>query len=199
MSQHIILASGSATRAQLLTNAAVPFEVVIPRIDEAAIRDSMRAESAPPRDIADTLAAAKAARIAAKHPEALVIGTDQVLAHDDALLSKPQSPQEALQQLRQLRGKTHHLYSAVVIHADGAPIWRHIGHVRMQMHDLSDAWLESYVTRNWESIRHAVGGYKVEEEGIRLFSRIEGDYFSVLGLPLIELLSYLARRGALPS
>ena len=199
MSQHIILASGSATRAQLLTNAAVPFEVVIPRIDEAAIRDSMRAESAPPRDIADTLAAAKAARIAAKHPEALVIGTDQVLAHDDALLSKPQSPQEALQQLRQLRGKTHHLYSAVVIHADGAPIWRHIGHVRMQMHDLSDAWLESYVTRNWESLRHAVGGYKVEEEGIRLFSRIEGDYFSVLGLPLIELLSYLARRGALPS
>ena len=199
MSQHIILASGSATRAQLLTNAAVPFEVVIPRIDEAAIRDSMRAESASPRDIADTLAAAKAARIAAKHPEALVIGTDQVLAHDDALLSKPQSPQEALQQLRQLRGKTHHLYSAVVIHADGAPIWRHIGHVRMQMHDLSDAWLESYVTRNWESIRHAVGGYKVEEEGIRLFSRIEGDYFSVLGLPLIELLSYLARRGTLPS
>jgi len=183
----------------MLAHAAVPFDVVVPRVDEAAIRDALLAESAPARDIADTLAAAKAARIAAKHPAALVIGCDQVLDLDGTLLSKPQSPQEALDQLHVLRGRTHHLYSAVVIHAEGAPVWRHIGHVRMQMHDLTDAWLDSYVTRNWDSIRHAVGAYKIEEEGIRLFSRIEGDYFSVLGLPLIELLSYLASRGALPS
>jgi len=199
MSQRIILASGSAVRATMLAHAAVPFDVVVPRVDEAAIRDALLAESAPARDIADTLAAAKAARIAAKHPAALVIGCDQVLDLDGTLLSKPQSPQEALDQLHVLRGRTHHLYSAVVIHAEGAPVWRHIGHVRMQMHDLTDAWLDSYVTRNWDSIRHAVGAYKIEEEGIRLFSRIEGDYFSVLGLPLIELLSYLASRGALPS
>jgi len=199
MSLHIILASGSAIRAKLLANAAVSFDVTVPRIDEAAIRDALLAEFAPPRDIADTLAAAKAARVAAKHPASLVIGCDQVLDLDGTLLSKPQSPQEAQDQLRAMQGKTHRIYSAVVIHADGAPVWRHIGHVRMQMHELSDDWIRAYTDRNWDSIRHAVGAYKIEEEGIRLFSRIEGDYFSVLGLPLIELLSYLALRGALSS
>ena len=102
-------------------------------------------------------------------------------------------------QLQQLRGQTHQLLSAIVLYADGKPQWRHVGVVRLQMRDFSDAYLDDYLARNWDSIRESVGGYKLEEEGVRLFSRIDGDYFSVLGLPLLPLLSYLTLRGTLPT
>ena len=96
-----------------------------------------------------------------------------------------------------MRGKRHMLLSAAVICRDGEPIWRHIGQVRLRMRDSSDAYLSSYVSRNWDSIKHAVGGYKLEEEGVRLFSDIDGDYFNVLGLPLLELINYLALQGTI--
>ena len=113
------------------------------------------------------------------------------------LLSKPETPDQALDQLTQMRGKRHSLYSAAVIAENGRPVWRHIGQVRLHMRDLSDAYLQDYVRRNWDSIRLAVGAYKLEEEGVRLFSVIDGDYFSVLGMPLTDLLNYLAVRGAI--
>ena len=199
MTDRIILASGSEIRAQLLRNAGVTVEVIPARIDEDAVRAALEAEDAPPRDIADTLAELKAQRVAAKHPDALVIGCDQVLALGRDILTKPDSPETALAQLQALRGQKHQLLSAAVIYGEGKPLWRHVGVVRLQMRDASDAYLQDYVARNWDSIRHSVGAYKLEEEGVRLFTRIEGDYFNVLGLPLLELLSYLTLRGTLPA
>lgn len=167
------------------------------QVDEDMVRAAMEHESAPPRDIADTLAELKARRVSDKMPGALVLGCDQVLEHRGTILTKPQSPEQAADQIKQLRSDRHTLLSAAVIIEDGKPIWRHVGVVRLRMHDVSDTYIADYVTRNWESIRHSVGAYKLEEEGVRLFSRIDGDYFTVLGLPLLELLSYLTLRGDL--
>jgi len=195
MTIQIILASGSAIRSQMLRQAAVPHEVQVARVDEEMIKSSLIAEGAPPRDIADALAELKASKVSDKNPGALVIGCDQVLDHKGALLNKPETPEDALAQLKSLRGDRHTLLSAAVIYENSKPLWRHIGQVRLRMRDVSDAYLEDYVHRNWESIRHAVGAYKLEEEGVRLFSHIEGDYFNVLGMPLLEILNYLALRG----
>lgn len=197
MSVPIILASGSAIRATLLKNAGLDVSVSRPCVDEDAIKASLLTEGANPRDIADALAEAKARKVSAKFPESLVIGCDQVLDFRGRLLSKPGSPAEALSQLREMRGNRHMLLSAAVIYENAEPVWRHVGQVRLRMRSASDAYLEGYVARNWDSIRHAVGAYKLEEEGVRLFATIDGDYFNVLGMPLLELLNYLAVRGVI--
>ena len=199
MPEPIILASGSEIRATLLRNASVPFEIIVPRVDEQTVKMSLQAEQASPRDVADALAELKSLRVASKHPDALVIGCDQVLARGREILSKPETPADAIAQLTSLRGQPHQLLSAAVIYENGKPVWRHVGQTRLYMRDASDGFIADYVDRNWESIRHSVGSYKFEEEGSRLFSRIEGDYFNVLGLPLLELLSYLTLRGTLPA
>ncbi|GAA6200696.1 Maf family nucleotide pyrophosphatase [Aquicoccus sp. SU-CL01552] len=199
MSVPIILASGSEIRATLLRNAGLQVEAMPPRVDEDAVKAALIAEGAPPRDIADALAELKARKLSEKHPGALVIGCDQVLDFEGALLSKPETPEAALDQLRQMRGKRHKLLSAAVICRDGRPEWRHVGQVRLTMRDVSDSYLQDYVARNWDSIRHSVGAYKLEEEGVRLFTAIDGDYFTVLGMPLLELLNFLMLRGAIDS
>ncbi|WP_027235918.1 Maf family protein [Leisingera caerulea] len=197
MTAHIVLASGSEIRAHLLRQAGIEFETDVPRLDEQAIKAALLAEEAPPRDIADTLAEAKARKVSAKHPGKLVLGCDQVLDFEGQLLSKPASAEVALAQLKEMRGKRHMLLSAAVIYREGEPIWRHVGQVRLVMRKCSDAYLEDYVSRNWDSIRHAVGAYKLEEEGVRLFASIEGSYFNVLGLPLMEIISYLGLQGVI--
>ena len=186
-------------RATLLRNAGVAFETVVPRIDEAAIRDALVAERTSPRDIADALADLKAQRVAARHPDAVVIGCDQVLAQGTRLFAKAGSLEEARAQLVALRNTQHRLLSAVVVYQADQPLWRHVGEVRLTMRDFTDTWLDLYLARNWDTVRDAVGCYKLEAEGVRLFSRIEGDYFTVLGLPLLNLLSYLALRGTIES
>ena len=199
MSDPIILASTSEIRATLLRNANVPFETVPARVDEEAIRDALLAEDTSPRDIADALAAAKARKVSMKLPSAMVLGCDQVLEADGKMFSKPSSIDDAREQLKTLRGKTHRLLSAAVVYKDMEPIWRHVGVVRLTMRHFSDDYLDDYLERKCDIVQWAVGAYKLEEEGSRLMARIEGDYFNVLGLPLLELLNYLTIRGDLKS
>jgi septum formation protein len=195
----ILLASASAVRAALLRNAAIPHETAAPRIDEDAIRAALEAEKASPRDIADALAEMKARKISDRRPEALVIGCDQVLDLEGVVLKKPRTPAEARAQIVALRGRTHRLLSAAVVCQGGRPLWRHVGTARLTMRDVSDAYLDDYIARNWPAIGDSVGAYMLEAEGVRLFSRIEGDHFTILGLPLIELLTWLSIRGDIAS
>lgn len=197
MSTVLLLASASAIRAELLRQAGVAVETLPARIDEAAIRAALEAEGARPRDVADTLAEMKARKIAERHRDRLVLGCDQVLEFDGTVFGKPESLAEARDQLLRLRGRRHRLLSAAVLYEAGAPVWRHVGEVRLTMRAVSDGYLEDYLRRNWPGIGDSVGGYKLEAEGVRLFERIEGDYFTILGLPLIELLTYLGRRGVI--
>ena len=197
MPQKLVLASGSGIRRQMLENAGMSFEVSLPRVDEDAVRQSLLAEGASARDIADALAELKARKVSTRMPGVLVLGCDQVLSFDGQIMAKPTSREQAEQQLRQLRGAGHQLLSAAVICEDGQPIWRFVGTVRLQMRDFSDSYLTTYLDRNWPDISNSVGGYKLESEGVRLFNRVDGDYFTVLGMPLLELLSYLTLRGDL--
>jgi septum formation protein len=191
----LILASTSPTRLHMLRAAGLTVEPVAPRVDEVSIRDAHVAESARPRDIADALAEMKARKVAEKRPDDVVIGCDQILELNDHILAKAESPDAARDQLSRLRGKTHRLHSAVVVYENAQPVWRHVAEARLTMHTISDAYLDDYVTRNWDSIRHSVGCYKIEEEGVRLFSAISGDHFTILGLPLLPLLAWAGTRG----
>jgi septum formation protein len=191
----LILASTSPIRLSMLRAAGLSVEAAAPRVDEVSIRDALVAEGAHPRDIADTLAEMKARKVAEKRPGDLVLGCDQVLALDRETFAKPETPDEARAQLRLLRGKSHKLHSAIVAYENAEPVWRQVAEARLTMHEISDSYLDDYVTRNWDSIRHSVGGYKIEEEGVRLFSAISGDHFTILGLPLLPLLAWLGTKG----
>lgn len=192
-----ILASSSGIRAQMLRNAGLDVDVQPARVDESAIRDALLMEGATPRDVADTLAESKARKIAGRRPDAYVLGCDQILSFKGASLQKPETEQAAREQLLQLRGQTHQLLSAAVLYNGGEPVWRHVGVARLTMRPFSDSFLDSYIARNWPGISESVGAYKLEEEGVRLFAQVQGDYFTILGLPLLELLNYLSLRGVI--
>lgn len=193
----LILATSSTIRVQLLRRAGVDFIVDPVRLDEAALRESLRAEGATPHDIADALAESKALKSAARHPQARVIGFDQILDCGGEIHAKPGSRAEAVAQLRALRGQTHRLHTAVVLYENGRPVWRHVATPRLTMRTFSDEFLDAYLARNWDQIRHCVGCYQIEAEGIRLFSQIEGDLFAIQGVPLLELLTALTQRKEL--
>ncbi len=195
MSRPLLLASASEIRLQLLRKAGLEVSALPARVDEDAIRRALQSEGATPRNVADALAEAKAKKLSDKNPSTLVLGCDQVLASKGQVFAKPESVDDARAQLHSLRGQTHQLLSALVLYDEGKPIWRHVGQARLAMRSVSDAYIDAYLARNWDSARHSVGAYKLEEEGVRLFSAIEGDYFTILGLPLLPLLEYLGQRG----
>lgn len=191
----IILASASPVRARLLRDAGLDPIVSPARIDEQAIRAALLAEGCPPHHLAGALAEQKARRGAARDSEALVIGADQILECNRRIFAKPADPADARAQIAALAGRTHHLLSAAVICQGTDVLWRHVTRVRMTMHKLTAGEIDAYVARHWPGIGQCVGCYRIEAEGVRLFSRIEGDYFAILGLPLIELLTWLRNRG----
>jgi septum formation protein len=179
----------------MLRAAGLDFEIYPVRIDEDGLRQSLAQEGASPRDIADALAEMKARRCSHHHPRQMVLGCDQVLDFQGKAWGKAATRQEAAEQLEKLRGQTHTLWSAATIYENSAPVWRHIGECRMTMREFSDSFLQDYLDRNWPALSSTVGCYKIEEQGIRLFSAISGDYFSILGLPLVPILGYLSDRG----
>ncbi len=192
----VVLASQSPTRARLLTDAGVAFDRVSPGVDEAAAKQSFLAEGMKPRDIADVLAEMKAVRVSMKRP-GLVIGADQTAELDGRLIDKAETVEEARAQLKALRGREHALHAAVVVAREGSPIWREVRTARLQVRDFSDDFLEDYLRREGPHILGSVGCYRLEGEGVQLFDRIEGDYFTILGLPMTGLMDLLRRHGAL--
>jgi len=199
MARQLVLASRSPSRARLLRDAGVPFEVVPAGVDEAAVKAALAAEAAPPRDVADALAEMKAGRGATRWPDALALGADQVLACDGRLFDKPATLADAAENLSALRGRRHELLSAAVVVEDGRPVWRHVGRVRLTMRPFSDAFLEDYLAAEGDGVLETVGAYRLEGRGAQLFSHVDGDYFAVLGLPLLELLDFLRGRGVVAS
>ncbi|SET38652.1 Maf family protein [Oceanicella actignis] len=200
MSARVVLASASRARARMLEAAGVPVVIEPARVDEAEIKRAMLAEGAPARDVADALAEMKAMRVGLRRADApgdLVLGADQVLVCEDRLFDKPADRAEAAAQLRALRGRTHQLLSAAVIVHQGRPVWRHVGRAQLAMRPFSDQFLDDYLDRLGDTVTETVGCYHLEGLGAQLFSRVQGDHFTVLGLPLLEILGFLRARGVL--
>jgi septum formation protein len=191
----LILASRSTGRAAMLRNARVPAEIVPAAVDETAVKAGMLAEGALPRDVADALAELKARRVAAMHPGRLVLGADQVLVCGGRIYDKPRDRAEARAQLASLRGRRHELLSAAVVFENAAPVWRHIGRASLAMRPFSDDFLDAYVEDEGDALLATVGAYRLEDGGAQLFARIDGDVFTIMGLPLLELLAFLRTRG----
>ena len=200
-SRQIILASTSRARREVLAAAGVPFTVEAADVDEPAIRRKLLAGVAPvrPQQIAEALARAKAEDVSRRHRDALVIGGDQVLALGTELLSKAKDEAAARATLMKLKGRMHELHSSVALAADGKVLWAHTGTARLKMRAFSDAFLDEYLTRAGDRIGQSVGAYELEGLGVQLFETIEGDYFTILGLPLLPLLAELRAQGMIPS
>lgn len=198
-SLRIILASQSAARRALLEQAGLSIDVHPAAIDEEAIAESLLAEGAKPRDIADALAEAKTRRLASKFNshDCLVIGADQVLALDKEIFHKPESLEAARQQLMKLSGQTHTLSSAVCLARGGSVVWRYVEEAVMTMRPLSRNFIEQYLNRVGTAALTSVGAYQIEGLGAQLFSKVSGSHFSILGLPLLPLLDALRVQGAL--
>ena len=196
----LILASQSVSRRAMLDAAGVPHRAMAAGVDEDAMKQSLRAEGVAARDLADALAELKAVKLSRRHPTELVLGCDSTVALDDgAMLDKASSREEQRDLLRLVSGRRHRLYSAAVICAGGAPVWRHVDVATMHVRPLSDAFIESYLDAEWPAIGGCVGGYRIEGRGAQLFARIEGSQFMILGLPLLPLLDYLRVRGVMPT
>lgn len=194
----IILASGSAIRRKLMIDAGLDFEVITKPVDEAVIKDSMLSESVRLRDIADALAEVKSLRVS-RIEDGLVIGADQIMVMDNQLFDKPKTIDEARERLKLMRGKTHYLMGAVVISENGKPVWRHMAKTKLTMRAFSDTFLEDYLEKEGELVTKSVGAYRFEGLGAQLFSHVEGDFFSILGLSLLPVMDYLRTRGAIAS
>ena len=197
MAPRIILASASPFRRAMLENAGVAVDIVRPEIDERAVEKAVAGSGVTPDDLAAILAEAKAAAVAEDEPEALVIGCDQTLSLGDEVLHKPQDMEEARRRLLALSGRTHQLNSAVVLMRGEEVLLRHVGIARLTMRDLDPAFIGRHLARVGDRALASVGAYQIEGEGIQLFEAIEGDHFTIVGLPLLPLLAALRGAGAI--
>ena len=195
----IVLASGSATRRQMLERAGLDFVVDTAPVDEAAVKRAVAAETADPARAAETLAELKAVRVSPRHPGALVIGADQMLDCDGAWFDKPDDVAAARRQLASLGGRAHRLTSAVAVVKDGQCLWRHTDAAILTMRPFTATFLDGYLAAAGPAVLSAVGAYQLEGLGAQLFSTIAGDYFTILGLPLLPLLGFLRDHGELGS
>lgn len=197
MAEQIVLGSGSVFRRRLLENAGVAIEVDRPRVDERAVEGSIEGSGVTPVELAEILAEAKATEVSARNPGRLVIGCDQTMSLEDQVFHKPVDMEAARRNLLELSGRTHELHSAVVLARDGEAIWRNVTTARLTMRRLDPAFVGRYLARVGETALQSVGAYQVEGEGIQLFDGIEGDYFTIVGLPLLPLLAELRHLGAI--
>jgi septum formation protein len=191
----LVLASTSRIRSELLTRAGVIFETMRPDVDENALKASVKGLT--PGGLAQSLAACKAVSVANRLPETMVIGADQVLNLEGRAIDKPESLEEARKQLMQLRGRPHVLETAICCVRGGDTVWQHLGRATLTMRSFSEAFLDHYLDQIGPEVLTSVGAYKLEGLGAQLFETIEGDYFTILGLPLLPLLDFLRREGAL--
>jgi len=197
-SARIILASGSAIRKEILDGAGLNYVVIAKPVDEAAIKEAMLAEKSRLPDIAAALAEAKAMRVS-RIETGFVIGADQIMVMDGQLYDKPKTIDEARDRLKFMRGKTHQLIGAVVICENGQPVWRYMSKTKLTMRDFSDDFLNWYIEQEGVLVTKSVGAYRFEGLGSQLFSDVDGDFFSILGLSLLPVLDYLRLRGAILS
>ncbi len=197
--QHVILASGSQTRHEMLKAAGLAFTVVPATIDEEAIRQALTLdnEAIDPADIAEVLAQAKGEEVSKANSGSLVIAADQTLSMQGFLFSKPENLAEARKTLLRLRGQQHFLHTSVAIAEDGEVTWNYVESARLKLRRFTTGYLDEYLLRAGEDICQSVGAYQIEKLGIQLFEEIDGDYFTILGLPLLALLAELRRRGIL--
>lgn len=193
----IILASQSRARRALLDAAGIAHEALPAAVDEATIKESAKAEGLPAREAATLLADAKASRVARKHPDALVIGADQLLVMGHDWFDKPADLSAARAQLQRLRGHRHELVTAVVCWREGERAWHHVSTPRLVMRDFSDSFLDHYLAAEAEHVTQCVGAYRLEGPGIQLMQDIQGDHAAILGLPLLPLLHFLRQTGAI--
>ncbi len=194
MTRELVLASASTARARVLDGAGIAYRRQPASVDEASIKAAQRAAGAGTAAAAVALAAAKANAIAAVNPQALVIGADQILEHDGEWFDKPPDKAAAERQLRVLRGRTHRLVSALCVAGDGRIQWHHVATARLTMRAFTDGFLARYLDSAGPEVLESVGAYRLEGAGVHLFSHIDGDYFTILGLPLLPLLAFLRRR-----
>jgi septum formation protein len=195
----LVLASASAARADMLRHAGLAFETIPATVDEAALRQHLVADGAAISDIAALLAEAKAKVVSAARPDDLIIGADQILVQGHAVFEKPTDLRAARETLQKLRGQTHELISAVALVRGGHCLWYGSEEARLTMRDFSNAFLEDYLEREGDALLSSVGAYRLEGPGAQLFDRIDGDYFTILGLPLLSLLAVLREAGVIPA
>lgn len=195
----LVLASQSASRRALLTASGLEFEALPAAVDEATIKESARAEGMAVAEAATLLADAKAARIARKHPEAVIIGADQILVCEGEWFDKPEDVEAARAHLRRLRNKPHELVTAVVVWREGERAWHHVARPKLVMRDFSDAFLDAYLAREGGFVTQSVGAYRLEGLGLQLMREIKGEHTAILGLPMLPLLAYLRDSGVIPA